>query len=464
TGSSDGLAILRRLAADQVFTSLVDASTSTFRTHRLFREFLLARLDERPREHRRELHRRAMRWAMRDGDLDQIVWHGVEADEHATAMEAVSDHLLAASNRGQIDDMWRWIRWIGTERVLADRSLAALPAWVSLNQRRYDEIEPWLEAIVMVDDLADEQRRAFDVHASAIRAGRDRHLGRLDDAVRHAALGVELAAATDDDMIVPTVMATHAQLLALTGDDAAEATARTAIDAAIAVGQEPPLVMAYAALGLASDDPDAAAAAADSALSFVISPDLERFHRPALAWLVRARAALDCGRVGDAADAAGRAVEIAALGDEPAVTALALACRARVHHLLGDEGERRADLRAADAAAAALIGADWIADEVRAAHAATRFAPGLDADRLPVGARELSERELAVLRLLPFGLPRRELAAQLFVSENTVKTHLLSIRRKLGVAGRDDVVARARELGLLHDELDASRGETRRDG
>ena len=44
---------------------------------------------------------------------------------------------------------------------------------------------------------------------------------------------------------------------------------------------------------------------------------------------------------------------------------------------------------------------------------------------------------------------RRELARQLFVSENTVKTHLQSIRRKLGLTGREDIAARARELGLL---------------
>jgi LuxR family maltose regulon positive regulatory protein len=62
---------------------------------------------------------------------------------------------------------------------------------------------------------------------------------------------------------------------------------------------------------------------------------------------------------------------------------------------------------------------------------------------------ELSERELAVLRLLPSRLSQREIAAELFVSFNTVKTHMRAIFRKLGVASRPDAVARARELGLL---------------
>ena len=62
---------------------------------------------------------------------------------------------------------------------------------------------------------------------------------------------------------------------------------------------------------------------------------------------------------------------------------------------------------------------------------------------------ELSERELAVLRLLASRLSQREIAAELYVSFNTVKTQTRSIFRKLGVASRAAAVDRARELGLL---------------
>jgi len=63
---------------------------------------------------------------------------------------------------------------------------------------------------------------------------------------------------------------------------------------------------------------------------------------------------------------------------------------------------------------------------------------------------ELSERELAVLRLLASPLSRREIANELYVSLNTVKTHTRHVFRKLGVSTRDDATARARELGLLN--------------
>ena len=61
----------------------------------------------------------------------------------------------------------------------------------------------------------------------------------------------------------------------------------------------------------------------------------------------------------------------------------------------------------------------------------------------------LSEREQAVLRYLPTTLSNGEIAAELFVTTNTVKTHLRSIYRKLDVARRREAVERARELRLL---------------
>jgi LuxR family maltose regulon positive regulatory protein len=61
----------------------------------------------------------------------------------------------------------------------------------------------------------------------------------------------------------------------------------------------------------------------------------------------------------------------------------------------------------------------------------------------------LSERELDVLQLLAGDLSQREIASQLFVSFDTVKSHSRSIFRKLGVTSRSDAVARGHELGLL---------------
>jgi LuxR family maltose regulon positive regulatory protein len=64
-------------------------------------------------------------------------------------------------------------------------------------------------------------------------------------------------------------------------------------------------------------------------------------------------------------------------------------------------------------------------------------------------AEPLSERERAVLRLMPTILANTEIAGELFVSVNTVKTHLRSIYRKLEVGSRREAVVKARELELL---------------
>jgi LuxR family maltose regulon positive regulatory protein len=61
----------------------------------------------------------------------------------------------------------------------------------------------------------------------------------------------------------------------------------------------------------------------------------------------------------------------------------------------------------------------------------------------------LSERELRVLRYLPTNLRGPEIAAELFVSLNTIRTHMRNLYAKLGAHSRADAVKRARELGLL---------------
>ena len=64
----------------------------------------------------------------------------------------------------------------------------------------------------------------------------------------------------------------------------------------------------------------------------------------------------------------------------------------------------------------------------------------------------LSERELEVLALVARGATNREAAKQLFISEATVKTHLLHIYAKLGVGDRAAAVAEAFNRGLLTPE------------
>jgi LuxR family maltose regulon positive regulatory protein len=64
-------------------------------------------------------------------------------------------------------------------------------------------------------------------------------------------------------------------------------------------------------------------------------------------------------------------------------------------------------------------------------------------------AEPLSDREQAILRYLPTMMSNQEIAGELFVSVNTVKTHLKAIYRKLDATGRREAVERGRALGLM---------------
>jgi DNA-binding NarL/FixJ family response regulator len=116
-------------------------------------------------------------------------------------------------------------------------------------------------------------------------------------------------------------------------------------------------------------------------------------------------------------------------------------------------------VRAIEAGATGYLLKDTPREElVRAIRAAARgeavLAPAvatklLGQMRAPAPAGALSARELEVLELVARGATNREAGAKLFISEATVKTHLLHVFEKLGVSDRTAAVTTAIERGLL---------------
>jgi len=193
--------------------------------------------------------------------------------------------------------------------------------------------------------------------------------------------------------------------------------------------------MATAVLRLAQDDPRGAAA--------VLAPILDGSARlvwPAWqtqAYLLEAITRDELGDPGAAEDALERALDLA----EPDGVLLWF-----VLHPVPGLLERHARHRTAHAALVA---------EIRSLLAGNRPPP--PAGRTPV-EEPLSSSELRVLRYLPTNLTGPEIASELSVSHNTIKTHMRNVYSKLGTHRRAEAVARARDLGLLAPSASRPRG------
>ncbi|WP_293697921.1 response regulator transcription factor [uncultured Agrococcus sp.] len=99
------------------------------------------------------------------------------------------------------------------------------------------------------------------------------------------------------------------------------------------------------------------------------------------------------------------------------------------------------------------VAPEAIVDALVTVAAGGTYLPQELASRVITGIRKplprLTERETDVLRLLATGISNREMAGRLFVSEATVKSHLVHIFAKLGADNRAHAVHVARESGLL---------------
>ena len=212
-----------------------------------------------------------------------------------------------------------------------------------------------------------------------------------------------------------------------------------------------PIALAYLSMALTGDgDPGEGLRSAEAARE---SSDQDAEHRHAGATgivnLATGAALRELDRPADALDELDQA--IALLDDDPMKLDLA---QARIERglALAAVGRRAAATVELDRAAAAV--AECRGHRRRGGapprrRGTRRRRPIENGARGPAALRPRARDPLPAARR---AVTRREIAAALFVSFNTVQTHMRSIYRKLGVASRAQAVARARELGLIeHD-------------
>jgi LuxR family maltose regulon positive regulatory protein len=434
TGADGSAAQLADLDRRNLFVVALDSRRRWYRYHHLFGELLRSRLDAEDPGAAVELHGRAAAWLARDGQIAEAIGHAIAAgDEHATA-ELVAGHWLTFFNQGWLMTVGRWLDALPRELLATEPQLWLARAWTLMDLGELGEVSAWLEAAPEGDEWV-----------GVLRALRLFKLGDVGGAARAAGAAVEAHQSADSFRRTVAAVVTGVAAHWRGRYDEARPALRDA--ARIAAGEGNALarqyVLGYLALDAVEHDPQAGLALLPE------PPDEQRVgeHFTAMiGHLARGRAAELEGRLSEAERELARASELSRRGAGILERAAAAVAHARVLAALGRREAARARLAHAEELLSSCADAGILARAVtQAGHA-----PGLAPTRPSAAAGgELSDRELAVLRMLHSELSLREIGSELFLSLNTIKTHTRNIYLKLGASGRDEAVARGREQGLL---------------
>ena len=447
-GREDSGAVLAELARSNMFLVALDAGGEWYRYHHLFGELLQLELggEEAP-----VLRRRAAAWCRAQELVEDAIEYAAAAGDAETVAELLVEHDREFVWGGRVAQLLGWVRWLPPELLLEHPSLPAAGAFASALLAR-PEVD--VQRLLAVAERARRARpeRWLPYVEAVVEVTRAMAIERGDvgAAVEHAR-GAVAAARAGADVLSVGVLAILAHALFFAGElDEARRIAVQAVERPDAPDRPEGYVVSLGLLALLDAEQgrtESAEAWARQAISFARN----RFHadswRVSLAHLGLALACTATGRLEEAEREALRGERLRrspqpTVGHAHALLVLAhvRVARSRLERAAGDlERAQRAIEEFPDPgrlpAIAATVEQDLITARANAGNGHVVEQP--------------SAAELAVLRCLATGLSRREIGAELYISLNTVKTHIRELYRKLGASSRADAVARAEALGLL---------------
>jgi LuxR family maltose regulon positive regulatory protein len=441
TGDEDAAGTLVEIERENLFVVALDSTRRWYRYHHLFGDLLRHDLQATEPELVTELHARAAAWFAEEGLAPDAIHHAVAAGDTGLAAELIATHWSDAFNRGRHITVARWLAQLPPEVVASDSRLWLARVWTSLDRGRVDEVEPLLAEDAAPAEQAGEWLPVL----------RALHRFKVGDV---GAAHAEAQRALHDEPDAPAFRRTVALLVSgITAhwqDELAVADGALREAAASAEADRNGLAMIYsggylALLALDVGDLRGAQSELESCAALAAAePGLDEHFVATAHHLAAGRLALLQGGHERASERLERAVALARRGASVIELAAALLAQADAARAAGESELARA----ARAEARGLV--DAAPDPGRlAANVALGLPRRAPRSSLVAAPEEISERELAVLRLMPTELSQREIGDALYVSLNTVKSHSRRIFAKLGVSGREDAVARARELGLL---------------
>ncbi len=448
---------LVELEASNLFLVPLDNRREWYRYHHLFGELLRHELamSAGPGEVA-ALHARAAAWHREHGDTDEAVHHTVAAGDVDGAADLIAEHWAGFHQSGWTATTQRWLSLLPPERVRADPRLCSAEALILINLGRFDDAVPWLDRMEGAMAVPGAPGDPVVLRTS-LEAGRSFVAcmgGQEMEGVRHGRLAVEVDGDSGTWWSAIANLALGIALHAVGEVDEARPVLERSAEVGMRTGSLPPVVVSLSHLAAQAldrgDDAEAEALARRGIEAAALDRHAEYPHAAGCHSNL-ARALARRGEHDEALAEAERGVLLSRRGRGRTETAHTILCLVEVHALAGRADEARAAL---DEARELLEGtyavqAAKAADALEAAIAAGPVVASGGRATAPAGTGDLTERELAVLRSLTGNGTLREIAAELYVSHNTVKTQIRAVYRKLGVATRDEAVSRARELGLL---------------
>jgi LuxR family maltose regulon positive regulatory protein len=438
---------LAELVRTNLFLTPLDSEGQWYRFHRLFAELLRSELRRRSPELEPELHRRAAVWYEAEGQLEETVHHALAAGDEDRAVDAIAALWRPLFQFGQHASLRRLLRQLRPETVDRSAPLSFLAAIVagSLGDPR----ETFEHHLAMVERSGWQGPFPDGLASSEAATAFARMMFPYDD------LGAALAAARllselapDDVVLYSGAQAAQARVLYLLGE--LDAARDVLPDYGRDTAAERPIISAASPairslLELRSGNVDRAVDLAGEAAEVAEQVGIADFGVTAIAWVALGSALAAGGDVAAAEAALERAIATMERPADALYRAYALLCLARVRAARGDAtGARKLLVNAreiVDRASDPGALREQLAELER--RLSTRSRRDVSYDALP------TESELRVLRLLASGVTRSEIAKQLFLSQNTVKSHQRALYRKLGASTRETAVKRARELGLV---------------
>lgn len=437
TDASGGAAWLHETGRTNQLVIALDRTGTWFRYHHLLRDLLHLEAQATIPDRLPELHRRAAVWFETADDHSRAVTHRLAAGdlpEAARLLHVLGPRLLRA---GQVETLRGLLDRLGVV-ARADVGCAVLAGWCAFFAGRYAEAEQWLGVVLELEPAGFPATTSLRINLSLATGD---VAGALD--VARALLPACLRDGGPPELAT-AVGAAHGWAGVV---DDARAALEVAVAGADATQNRSAHVVSLVHRSVVELEHSAHAIAHRAAQTAIDAAErfgLSGYHGVAPAFAIRARTADDPaaarGDVGYALATARRSSTPLALGFVLAVCGDTLLDHDdRAGAALLEEARSVLDRCPDPGLAGRQLG------RAQSRHGAAT------ATRAPVAelVEQLTDRELAVLRYLPSGLSQRDIAQELFVSINTVRTHCRAIYRKLGVGDRHAAVQAARDHQLL---------------